>query len=330
MKRNVALALLFTGCFGPASQVQSSAGITATGTAQRQSGMPLSQTEVELIRHPDALQVVGDLFTTVATLGLACLSADNDLCHAFETAKTDSSGHYQYALRGADTQGSTGEALLFTDFVRGSTPPGAVGPAGVGVDFYIQRDKLALPLLALWEDLGTEEDASGQIGFNWSALPSATGYRVVVSESGGGMVWNADAGSATSASFDARVTQDLAGSWAVWAQSKTHDAAQSTDFDFTHYSPAQPAQSSAPAIAPASRPLRPRSNAASRRICCCAGSRSRRSWRRRAATSSSRRAGSLSAAARAAASSAAACAASGGPDRMRASASTAAARAAVS
>src|SRR6185437_1981242 len=51
-------------------------------------------------------------------------------------------GSYTFgAIRGADTQGSTGEALLFSTWLGGPPPsPPATAPAGVDADFYL-RDR---------------------------------------------------------------------------------------------------------------------------------------------------------------------------------------------
>jgi hypothetical protein len=236
--------LLCIGCFGPASQVNSTDGIIATGHAQKQDGSAMAAAQVELIRHQDAWQTLGDVFTTLATLGIACLTQQVDICSTFQSVKTDSSGEYQFAMRGEDTQGSTNQALLFTAFLRGSTPMGATRPAAVGVDFHIQETRLAMPDLRLWEAVGTEQDGGGDTALlDWETLPSnigsASGYRVVLTTSDNHMIWSTTATTNTVYPLDRRVTQDFAGQWSVWAQRTTHDDDQSTDWEFTHYSPAR-------------------------------------------------------------------------------------------
>ena len=95
------------GC-GPKSQIDPHASVTLNGTLQAQSGAASAATEVKLIRHPDALQAIGELFVAVGSVGLACLSGRLDICSSFEDSTTGADGGYTFAMRGADTQGSVG------------------------------------------------------------------------------------------------------------------------------------------------------------------------------------------------------------------------------
>ncbi|HLK92245.1 MAG TPA: discoidin domain-containing protein [Polyangia bacterium] len=238
------VSMLTAGCLGPASHVDSSATISVGGVAQRQNAGSDSAANVKLIRHPDALQAVGDLVTILGSAGLACLTGNDDLCHAYAQATTAADGSFSFgAIPGADTQGSVGEALLFSTWLSGPTPGApATAPAGVDADFYIQTADVTLPTLRLWETAGSEDDSSGAPTFSWPSLESAIGsaaddYRLQITTTQGQTIWSvAVSGASTQASIDPRVTQDFAGSWATWAHRKI--AGEATDFDLTWYSPA--------------------------------------------------------------------------------------------
>ena len=253
----VVVPTLASGCFGPASHVASDSSLYVGGVAQRQNGGGDAAANLQLIRHPDALQAVGDLVTIVGTLGLACLAGNDSLCHPYAQATAGSDGSYKFGpIRGADTQGSVGEALLFSAWLRGPTPSApATAPAGVDADFYIQKTQVTLPPLRLWETGGTEADANGAASFSWPSLESAIGsaaddYKLQITTSKGQIVWSAPAsGSSSQISIDPRVTQDFAGNWAVWAHRKV--PGDGTDFDLTWYSPS--AAYASHASVPASR-----------------------------------------------------------------------------
>src|SRR4051812_18377692 len=108
----LSLPLLVTGCFGPASHVDSNATLAVAGTAQRQGGDAAAAAKVLLIRHPDALQAIGDVIEVVGTLGLACVSGNDSLCSPYAQATAAGDGKFAFPpIRGADTKGSTGQAL---------------------------------------------------------------------------------------------------------------------------------------------------------------------------------------------------------------------------
>jgi hypothetical protein len=239
----VAVALLTPGCFGPPSHVDSNATLSVGGVAQRQDGGGDAAAKVQLIRHPDALQAVGDVVAIIGTVGLACITGNDSLCHPYATATTAGDGSYTFPpIHGSDTQGSTGEALLFSAWLSGpaATAP-ATTPAGVNADFYIQKTQVTLPGLRLWESAGSESDSSGSPTFTWPSLASSIGspaddYKLRITTTKGQTIWSAAAsGSSTQVSIDARVTQDFAGNWSTWAHRKL--AGDGTDFDVTWYAP---------------------------------------------------------------------------------------------
>jgi hypothetical protein len=236
------VAMLAAGC-GPASQVDSDATLTVGGVAQRETGGGDAAAKVQLIRHPDALQSLGEAVTVIGTAGLACLTGNVSICHAYAQSTASPDGNYTFApIRGADTQGSIGQALLFSAWLSGPTPSGpATAPAGVNADFYIQRTQVTVPPLRLWETAGSEDDASGAPSFSWPSLQSAIGsiaddYRLQITTAKGQIIWSAPtSGASPQVAIDPRVTQDFAGNWAIWAHRKI--AGDGTDFDLTWYSP---------------------------------------------------------------------------------------------
>ena len=240
----LSLSLLWAGCFGPASKVDSNATLAVGGAAQRQSGDSYAAAKLVLIRHPDALQALGDAIEIVGSVGLACIAGNDSLCSPFARATAASDGNYAFPpLRGADTKGSTGEALLFSAWLSG---PAAIAPAtapsGVTADFYIQSTQVSIPTLRLWESAGSEDDSSAaSTRFSWPALAASIGtpaddYRLQITTANGLTIWSAKAsGTTTELDVDARVTQDFAGNWATWAHRKM--AGDATDFDVTWYAP---------------------------------------------------------------------------------------------
>lgn len=245
MRRVLALvvSILASGCFGPASHVDSNATLSVGGVAQRETGAGDAHANVQLIRHPDPLQAIGDAFAIVGTIGLACIAGNNSLCHPYAQATASPDGSYTFGpMRGADTQGSTGEALLFSTWLSGPSPSGpATAPAGVDADFYVQKTQVTVPPLRLWENTGVEDDTSGAPSFSWPSLESSIGsvaddYRLQITTAKGQIIWSATtSGSSTQVGIDPRVTQDFAGNWATWAHRRI--AGDGTDFDLTWYSP---------------------------------------------------------------------------------------------
>lgn len=229
------------GCFGPRSEVDSKAGVTLSGVVQTEDGSTPSSTTVKLIRHPDALQVIGQLFVTVGSLGLACVTGQADICSAFEESKSGSDGAYHFGLRGGDTQGSTGEALMFTAFASCGA---ALGNCAVASDFRIQRTELTIPPLRQWSTKGSlAADGNGDSVINWPALESNVGggaadkYQVSITTPQGVLLWMQDAGTSETTTIDRRVTQNLAGRWTVIAERK--QPGDGTDFDMRWYAPQQ-------------------------------------------------------------------------------------------
>ena len=77
-----AVALVAIGC-GPKSQLDPHASVIVNGTIQTESGSPSAATPMKLIRHPDALQAIGEVFVAVGSVGLACIAGRLDICSSF-------------------------------------------------------------------------------------------------------------------------------------------------------------------------------------------------------------------------------------------------------
>ncbi|HEX6834980.1 MAG TPA: hypothetical protein VF334_00330 [Polyangia bacterium] len=235
----VLLAAGSGGC-GPKSQIDPHASVTLNGTIQSEAGAPSAATAVKLIRHPDALQAIGEVFVAVGSVGLACIAGRLDICSSFEDSTSGGDGGYTFAMRGADTQGSVGQALTFTSFAG---CPG--GNCAVASDFVIQKTALTIPPMRFWTEVGTlADDAAGDSQLAWPAVEAAVGggaaddYRVNLVAPDGTLWWTQDATTSTSTTIDRRVTQDQAAVWHVVAQRK--QAASGTDFTVDWYSTQQP------------------------------------------------------------------------------------------
>jgi hypothetical protein len=227
-----------SGC-GPKSQLDPHASVIVTGKIQTEGGAASPATTVKLIRHPDALQAIGEVFVAVGSIGLACIAGRLDICSSFEDSVSGADGGYMFALRGADTQGSAGQALTFTAFAG---CPG--GNCAVASDFFIQRTALTIPPLRFWTETGgLVNDANGDSQLSWPAVESSVGggaaddYRVNVVALDGAVWWIQDAQRATTTKIDRRVTQDKPASWTVVAQRK--DAGSGTDFTTSWYATQQ-------------------------------------------------------------------------------------------
>ncbi|HEX8951101.1 MAG TPA: hypothetical protein VF945_04615, partial [Polyangia bacterium] len=235
------LAALTAACgCGPKSQIDPHASVILSGTIQTEAGAPAAATAVKLIRHPDALQAIGEVFVAVGSVGLACIAGRLDICSSFEDSTSGGDGGYTFAMRGADTQGSAGQALTFTTFAG---CPG--GNCAVASDFVIQHTALTIPPLRFWTEVGTVgATAAGDSQLSWPAVEAAVGgaaaddYRINLVAPDGTLWWTQDAARTATAMIDRRVTQDKDATWHVVAQRK--QTASGTDFTVDWYSTQQP------------------------------------------------------------------------------------------
>lgn len=235
---------LLSGC-GPRSELSPDAHVTVTGALATQAGAPVAGVQVQLIRQPDALQAIGDLFAIIGSVGLACITGQLDICSPFATTTSDAHGKFAFGMKGSDTQGATDDALTFTAFARCPAQPApATSPCATSTDFIVQKTSLALPALEEWTALGSEsDDGAGHAQFSWPTLSATVGggaasdAQVIVRDVNGNQVWLADAKTASTLSLDRHVTQDFPGSWLVMAERS--DSSAGTRFAKRWYSSAQ-------------------------------------------------------------------------------------------
>ncbi|HWE31482.1 MAG TPA: hypothetical protein VHB97_25950 [Polyangia bacterium] len=234
-----AMLLAVGGGCGPKSQLDPNANVTVQGTIEAESGAPSAATPVKLIRHPDALQALGELFVAIGSVGLACVAGQLDICKSFRDSTSAADGGYTFAMDGMETQGSQGQALTFTTFAG---CPG--GNCAVASDFIIQKTALTIPPLRFWTELGTlADDASGDSQLSWPAVEASVGgaaadnYRINIVAPEGTLWWTQDALESTTATIDRRVTQDKDATWHVVA--RRAQSASGTDFTVYWYSTQQ-------------------------------------------------------------------------------------------
>jgi hypothetical protein len=214
-------------------------------------GTALAATKLVLLKELDIGEVVGGLFVTTASLGLACLSdhppalcADNA-----HLTTTDSSGGFSFSLKGGQTQGSLGTASTMELMVRAPGRSSDIAAAASMAEFQVQTATLALPDLRIWQP-----DLSWAAGDkpSWSSLPGSYGgspaYSVEFYDLRGGQWWVT--GSMKSGEpVDGRVLENLDGTFDVAARAS--GTANGTTVDYTYISGSVPFR--ADAGAPPSR-----------------------------------------------------------------------------
>ena len=223
--------------------VNSKASINLSGAVQAANGSAFAAQEVMLIRHPDLLQGVVEAAATVATLGLACLSNTDSICHPLSTAQTALDGSFAFApLKGSDTQGSAGNALLFSTFVAGPAANGnQISAAAVTTDFYLQHVTVILPTARLWLPALAQTTAASTVSLGWPSLQQGIGqpaqdYALQVIGSDGATVWSQST-STPNLQLDPRATEDFGGTWTVTANRTV--AGTDTSFGFHYLAPAK-------------------------------------------------------------------------------------------
>ena len=234
----LALALIVAGaaCGIQSSGIDPNAGVTITGKAVGADGKPLVARRVVLIKELDLGEVVGGLFITAASLGLACL-ADHPPALCAKNARittTESDGSYSFTVKGSDTQGSFGVASTMEVLTRAPAGDGeAAGPTSLA-EFNVQATSLTLPDLRIWQPkVGLAIDGRA----TWQSVPSTHGnsptYSVEVNDSRGNQWWAAH-GMRPGDRIDPRVLEDISGTFDVMA--RTRGAANGTTVDWTYVS----------------------------------------------------------------------------------------------
>jgi hypothetical protein len=214
------LLVVATAC--ETSNVDPDAEITIGGTATFQDGEPASGSRIALSKEWDLVEGL----TTVASLGLACVSDDIDAaCGDSELDEADDDGSFAFDLKGSDTQGSFGQASTLEISAEAPAADDELqGPASVQ-RFRVQTEQLRLPL-RLW-DAKLTFTADRQRGrATWApvgksvrppgAAASKLAFTLEFRGDRGSTVWRFPAATSP-VSVDPRLLEDAAGDVAVFA-----------------------------------------------------------------------------------------------------------------
>lgn len=185
------------------SHVDRNATVHVTGHALGTTGAALADRPVKLGSGVPG----GDAAIGVFTFGLACTSG---ICAGtVKTAKTDTSGAYDIALKGAETQSTFGEAKSELLSVSAAPTGEQISGATASARFRIQTTKVALPDLTLVDPRTSLATTGTDVAVHWTTTgpPADT---VTFSARDGQEVWAAPV-SGTAAQLDGRVLEGTSG-----------------------------------------------------------------------------------------------------------------------
>jgi hypothetical protein len=207
------LSLAVTGC--SFSSVDPDETVRVSGRALDAAGKPLADTKVFLFKQADVGEVIFGSVLAVGTLSTICLLPDAPaICAKARTATTDSDGRYSFDLKGSDTQGTLGTASTITVTFSG-------GQSSTTVSFTAKDPEIDLGEARLWNALPRVSQGSGQIRLSFAKLPGggkATYSAQLFEAKGASALWTQPV-SGSSATLDARILEDRAGSVAAGATS---------------------------------------------------------------------------------------------------------------
>ena len=230
-------SVLLAACGIQQSGLDANTTVTIAGKVVA-DGKPLAATKVVLLKELDLGEVVGGLFVTTASLGLACLSDHPPaLCsNNAHLATTDLTGAFSFSVKGGQTQGSLGTASTMEVMAHVPARASEVAGAASMAEFQVQTATLALPDLRIWQP-----DLSWSAGDRpaWSPVPgtgSAT-YSVEFYDLHGGQWWVTGA-MKSGDRVDGHVLENLDGTFDVAA--RTRGTANGTTVDNTYISGSVP------------------------------------------------------------------------------------------
>lgn len=241
----VAAILLVIACGVQSSNVDANASVRIAGKAIGPDGHALANSKVVLVKELDLGEVVGGLFLTAASLGLACL-ADHPpaICakNAHSTT-TDDGGSYSFSVRGSETQGSFGVASTMEVITRVPARAGEINGAVAYAEFNVQTPSLTLPDLHVWQPT---VKPGGRTSSSWQQVPASYGgspsYALEFSDLHANQWWMT--GPIRPGEWvDNRILEDLNGAFDVNA--RTRGTASGTTVDFTYVSGSMPIQGNA-------------------------------------------------------------------------------------
>lgn len=232
----ISLAAVLAACGVQQSSLDANTTVTISGKALSADGKPLASSKVVLVKELDLGEVVGGLFLTAASLGVACLADHPPAVCARNAhlATTDGAGKFSFALKGGETQGSFGTASTMEVVTRAAGGLGGVAGPSAMAEFQVQTATLSLPDLRIW-DANTGWTADDRV--TWQALPASYGnspaYSVELHDSRGNEWWAATP-ARPGDRIDPRVQEDLIGSFDVAARAR--GTANGTTVDYTYRS----------------------------------------------------------------------------------------------
>ena len=238
-----ALSLTVAGC--SFSEVDPDANVEISGRALDASGKPLANAKVLLFKQADLGEVVFGTVLAVGTLSTICLLPDAPaICRKARTATTDDDGRYEFELKGSDTQGTLGtESTLNVVFAASKAQ------SSTTVSFTAKDESISLPDARLWRSAARVSQSSGRIGLSWAPLPPKAGddaaYSTQLFEADSQSALWSQSASGRSASVDARILEDQAGSVAVSATTKLSGASGAGEVRASYLSPRLPVHATA-------------------------------------------------------------------------------------
>lgn len=197
------------------SRLDRDADVVVTGVAKKADGSVLPQQKLVLVKELDVGEALAGLTIVGSTLGFACLAEQPpEICRTARTSTTDATGSFRFQLKGADTQGTLGQASYFNLGTRLAAGSGELDGPSATQRFQVQSEELAVPDVQLWEPQVTVQAGAQSVVTTFTA-PSGSAYGsnihtgISVEDSSRNLVWAQDA--AGGDSIDARLFEDFAG-----------------------------------------------------------------------------------------------------------------------
>jgi hypothetical protein len=225
----IAIALASITACGERSRVDPNAEIHVEGTARSPDGTPLAGRPVRL-----ATGVGTDTAALILlSFGLVCAGGG---CRArVRDGSTDAAGHYDFTLKGRDTQSSFGEAVSVVVAATAPPGPGQVSGAMAAARFHVQVERVQVPVLQLVDPQLTVTPGTDVVT-RWST-PRPGPYTVTFELAKQVPVWRAETVEATAA-IDPRLLEDTSGR--VVVSGTSDDAIEGSDVTLTWRSPGVP------------------------------------------------------------------------------------------
>ncbi|MGI8607682.1 MAG: discoidin domain-containing protein [Candidatus Dormibacteria bacterium] len=238
----MAMLFMLVGCDvgGTPSALTADQSVRVHGQLIGPDRKPVPGTRVALYRRPGAFEAVGNFFTVVASVGLACL-ADNgpQLCRDARRTVSADDGTFSFTMKGSETYEGGGHDAASFDLSAALPARGdqLTGPDTVE-GFKIQVADLQVPDVHFWQPQLTFAGSGPSARLTWSALPAGFGDRPIFEaefeDPTGNLIW-AYPDLQSPAALDARMLEDHNGGVAVHA--RPHQVGIGTVFEFDYRTP---------------------------------------------------------------------------------------------